>query len=114
MFKTINGGKIPTKGSKFSACVDLYANEDVCIGAGETKIVGLGVCLDIETFLGGIDNSEWQEDFLKSHYFQLEPRSSLRAKGIMAGTGVIDIDFVPNCSINKNMNSKNCTNFKQK
>jgi hypothetical protein len=49
MLKTINGGKMPTKGSKYSACVDLYANEDVCIGAGETKIVGLGVCIDIDS-----------------------------------------------------------------
>jgi len=98
MLKTINGGKLPTKGSKFSACVDLYANEDVIIRAGETVIVGLGVCIDIQyvernryTEQNNIEES-WMQ-FLKTHYFQLEPRSSLRAKGLIAGTGVIDIDY---------------------
>ena len=36
MFKTINGGKLPTKATRFSAAVDLYANADVVIKAGET------------------------------------------------------------------------------
>ena len=36
MFKTINGGKLPTKATKFSAAVDLYANADVVIKAGDT------------------------------------------------------------------------------
>jgi dUTPase len=48
MFKTINGGKLPTKATKFSAAVDLYANADVVIKAGETYKVPLGVCIDEE------------------------------------------------------------------
>ena len=36
MFKTINGGKLPTRASKYSAFVDLYTNEDVIIGGGGT------------------------------------------------------------------------------
>lgn len=39
MFKTVLDGKLPTRGSKYSACVDLYAREDVVIGAGETKLI---------------------------------------------------------------------------
>lgn len=35
MFKTVNGSTMPTRGTEFSACVDLYANADVTIGAGK-------------------------------------------------------------------------------
>lgn len=88
MLKTINGGIGPTKGSKYSACVDLYANEDVTIGAGETKIIPLGVCLDEDNFPIYVTNNKHKL------YLQLEPRSSLRVKGLIADTGIIDIDFV--------------------
>ena len=39
-----------------------------------------------------IDDKRY-DDFIKSHYLQLEPRSSLRAKGLTAGTGIIDLDY---------------------
>jgi dUTPase len=87
MFKTINGGVFPTRGSKNSACVDLYANEDVSIAGGGTMKIPLGVCLNYEKFPLCIKNN------IKSFYLQLEPRSSLRASGAVAGTGIIDIDF---------------------
>lgn len=103
MIKVINGGIAPTKGSKYSACVDLRAREDVTIGAGETKIVRLGVRIDLEKLLianryanlhlKNISTLQDDDKFLKSHYLQLEPRSSLRAKGLIAGTGIIDIDY---------------------
>ncbi len=102
MLKTINGGKMCTKATRFSAAVDLYANADVVIKAGETCKVPLGVCIDIDfneiftewnnyTFIMQEDK---KEEFLQSHYLQLEPRSSLRAKGLIAGTGVIDLDYI--------------------
>jgi len=50
MFKVLTEGCEPTRGSKYSACVDLYASEDVVIGAGETKLVGLGVIIDLYSF----------------------------------------------------------------
>ena len=104
MFKVLTEGCTPTRGTKYSACVDLYASEDVVIGAGETKVVGLGVCLDLESFIVNnqdlfmIQDSMFTFDivydaFLESHYISLEPRSSLRAKGLQAGTGIIDLDF---------------------
>ena len=120
MLKTINGGIQPTKATKYSAGIDLYANEDVGIGAGETVMVGLGVCIDLKyllknlekeigfehkcgTILVGEAKEEYCkkknelenkfETFCKTHYFELHPRSSLRAKGLIAGVGIIDLDY---------------------
>lgn len=106
MFKILDDVCKPTKGSKYSAAIDLYAREDVVIGAGETVKVLLGVCIDsdkledlamCETDIYFNYTKQEIEDikyqFLESHYLQLEPRSSLRAKGLTAGTGIIDLDY---------------------
>ena len=106
MFKILDEVCKPTKGSKYSAAVDLYAREDVVIRAGETVKVPLGICIDsdkledlamIETNIYFNYTTQEIEDvkyqFLESHYLQLEPRSSLRAKGLIAGTGIIDLDY---------------------
>lgn len=101
MFKHLTDLCIPTKGSKYSAAIDLYAREDVVIGAGETVKVPLGVCIDLEKHFDymmenindNYETSKVQNKFIKSHYLQLEPRSSLRAKGLIAGTGIIDLDY---------------------
>lgn len=86
MFKVLTEGCKPKRGSKYSAFVDLYASEDKVIGIGDTAIVGLGVAIDTEYYKD-------YHDVKRSHYMQLEPRSSLRAKGLIAGTGVIDLDY---------------------
>jgi dUTPase len=109
MFKVLTEGCEPTRGSKYSACVDLYAAEDVTIGAGETKLVGLGVAIDPDFFVyeiasvsvdaGGmiVNNGDGQavKDFMSSHYLQLMLRSSLGKKGLIIpnGVGVIDLDY---------------------
>lgn len=103
MFKVLDEVCVPTKGSKYSACIDLYAREDVVIGAGETVKVPLGVYVDLEElkiklleqlpYGQELNLPEKTRIFLASHYLQLEPRSSLRAKGLQAGTGIIDIDY---------------------
>ena len=109
MFKVLVPGCKPTRGSKFSACVDLYASEDMVIGAGETKIIGLGVAIDLNRGFfddyalsigkkdDGMDFEEYYEElreyFYSSHYLQLNPRSSLRAKGLISHTGIIDMDY---------------------
>ena len=88
MLKTINGGQLPTRGSKYSAAVDLYANEDIIIAPGETKLVPLGVCIDERVLLKS-------DRFLSSHYFQLMLRSSISKHLIIAnGIGIVDIDYV--------------------
>lgn len=106
MLKTLWGGKEPTKGSKYSAATDLYAQDDFIMEVGETRIIPLGVCIDSyklqdlamsETNIYFNYTSQEVEDityrFLESHYLQLEPRSSIRAKGIISCSGIIDIDY---------------------
>jgi len=88
MFKTIDGGKMPSKATKYSACVDLFANEDVIVGAGETAMVGLGVCI----------NLDWNVidcNFLNSHYLQLILGSSLGKNGLILPSNIkmIDLDY---------------------
>lgn len=114
MFEILDEVCTPKRGTKYSAYVDLFAREDITIGAGETKIVKLGVKLDLELFkennidnfskgiygesLGFID-SEFDEDFfnefLSSHYLEVALRSSLGVKGLIIsnGIGIIDLDY---------------------
>ena len=93
MFKTIDGGKLPQRATRYSSGFDVFANEDKVIGAGCTELIGLGIALDIE-----IKNNEFQIQHYKrnanSHFLELHIRSSLRAKGLTSlGTGVSDIDY---------------------
>ena len=46
MFKTINNGKMPTRGTIYSAAVDVYASKGVTILPNQTKIVPLGIIID--------------------------------------------------------------------
>jgi len=102
MLKVLTKGCEPTRGSKYSACVDLYASEDVVIGAGETRLVGLGVSIDIDH----IEKIYYKDrkhhnrmfdfgHFVRSHYLQLMLRSSLGKKGLILpnGVGIIDLDY---------------------
>ena len=110
MFKAINDGKLPTRGSKYSACIDLYANEDVSIKAGETVVIGLGVCIDFaglsdklviegenlhdELFDNAIEKIyDFQPyyEFLSSNYLQLDITRDLRVEGLMSGTDIINM-----------------------
>lgn len=114
MFKVLKEGCEPTKGSKYSACVDLYASEDVVIDAGSTKVIGLGVCIDLKNIMNNLVDEHREEhdelfdsipeviydyqdyyEFMNSHYLQLMLRSSLGKKGlnIPNGVGVIDLDY---------------------
>jgi dUTPase len=117
MFRVLAEGCQPTRGSKNSACVDLYAAHDCVIGAGETKLVGLGVAIDLDNLIKSNkqkfemnfyesceegDNgehfgicSERVDKFLSSNYLQLMLISSLGKKGLILpnGVGVIDLDY---------------------
>ena len=117
MFKILDGVCTPKRGTKYSAYIDLFAREDITIGASETKIVKLGVKLDMDFFesmfnpdkldfktakVGGLysdDELRIQKhqlhNFLKSHYLEVALRSSLGVKGLIIanGIGIIDLDY---------------------
>ena len=102
MFKVIEGGFEPVRSTKYSAYVDLFSAEDVIIGAGETKVIKLGVKLDLDklyrswyfyTEQNKISGS-W-DMYLRSHYLEVALRSSLAVKGLIIanGTGKVDLDY---------------------
>jgi len=105
MFKSVNGGKLPTRATKYSACVDVYTNEDVVIGAGETKFVGLGIMIDDELIRKAVamENIGLKERlklyeyefFKKSHYLQSTLHPLLSEKGLILSSGgvIINMDY---------------------
>lgn len=98
MFKSINRGLLPQRATRYSCGFDVFANEDVVIGAGETKLIGLGIALDDDTIrvlANGLNVWHGMElHEVNDMYFALHIRSSLRAKGLTSlGTGIIDMDY---------------------
>lgn len=114
MFKLIENGITPKIKTEYSSSSDLCTRVDVAIKPGETKIIPLGVKIDLSYFerlqnearltfsemkalsypQSDIDNCiESYENFLKSHFFELKLRSSLAAKkGLIINNGVGEID----------------------
>lgn len=116
MFTILKGGVAPKIKTEFSSSADLCSRGDITIGAGETKIIPLGVKIDLEQIKNicfeeykefmkiqdpknGFTTIQFQEaytKFLASHFFELKLRSSLAIKAgliIANGVGEIDIDY---------------------
>ena len=102
MFKVMEGGFEPVRSTKYSACIDLFSAEDTTIGAGETKVIKLGVKLDLDKlyrswyFYTEQNNISGSWDmYLRSHYLEVALRSSLAVKGLIIanGTGKVDLDY---------------------
>ena len=105
MFKILDEVCTPIRSTKYSAYIDLFAREDVVIGAGETKVIPLGVKIDIQkideyilsTIPYGAEESlvKKTSEFMSSHYLEVALRSSLAVKGLIIsnGIGVIDLDY---------------------
>ncbi len=113
MFKIIEGGTKPHIKTEFSSSADLYARKNIDILMGETKVIPLGVIIDLENletlFINDLDKrdtraglpllskttkKELYHDFLLSHFFELKIRSSLAKHLIIPnGVGEIDIDY---------------------
>ena len=116
MFTILKGGVAPKIKTEFSSSADLCSRGDITIGAGETKIIPLGVKIDLEQIKNicfeeykefmkiqdpknGFTTTQFQEAyniFLKSNFFELKIRSSGSTKKgliIANGTGEIDLDY---------------------
>jgi len=105
MFKVLDKVCTPQRATKYSAYVDLFAKEDTTIGAGETRIVPLGIKIDLEgledKYLPNYkkDDTDFSiklfNNFMKSHYLEVALRSSLGVKGLIInnGIGIIDLDY---------------------
>ena len=102
MLKVLEGGFEPVRSTKYSAYVDLFSAEDITIGAGETKVIKLGIKLDLDelyrswyfyTEQNKISGS-W-DMYLRSHYLEVALRSSLGVKGLIIanGSGKVDLDY---------------------
>lgn len=116
MLKVIQAGCEPERGTKRSACIDLFAAHSAVIEAGQTVKIGLGVMIDMDKIkehftydvatkfkdgdlvqftVDGALNATELEKFLDTHYLQLQIRSSLGADGLIIpnGVGIIDLDY---------------------
>jgi len=77
----------PTKGTRFSAGVDLYSRDTTVIHKDEIVTVNLGVKIDFGYMVS--------DPFRFEHYLQLMIRSSLAKNGLFMpnGVGIIDLDY---------------------
>ena len=69
--------RLPTRGSRDSAGLDLYAATDVTIKANSTALLPLGISVSIP----------------RGFYGQIASRSGLATKGLVVEAGVIDSDY---------------------
>lgn len=87
---------MPTMGTKYSGCIDLYSREDVIIEGGKTELIPLGVKINptkLSEALKDLDQYEFNE-FLLTHHILLKIRSGLSKKLMLAnGVGEIDLDY---------------------
>ena len=118
MFKVIKKGCEPEVKTELSVGIDLKSAVDVTLYVGATIRIPLGVVLDLNTLKKewyiatdqNPDRPSWKQ-FLKSHFVQLAPRSSIRANGIISGQGYIELDFVPLCLLDLELNNTSCKSF---
>jgi len=71
------GAILPTRGSKYSAGYDLYANEATALFSGQRKLINTGLSVFIPY----------------GCYGRIAPRSGLAVKGVDVCAGVIDSDY---------------------
>ena len=109
MFKTINNGILPKRFSKYSAGFDVCSNEDIVIVAGETKLIGLGIAIDLQKYYECFDkspNPSFEEamkrdpqDFfftraMREYYLELHIDDRLVEKGLIAPPKIVNLDCV--------------------
>ena len=95
MFKTINGGILPKRFSKYSAGFDVYSNEDKTIGAGCTELIGLGIAIDNSLIQGDVlIMDKTSALLLNCHYLELHIDDRLVEKGLIAPPKIVNLDCV--------------------
>lgn len=96
ILELVDDGIMPTMGTQYSGCIDLYAREDVIIKGGHTELIPLGVKINptkLRQALSYLSQEEF-EQFLLTHHILLKIRSGLSKKLILAnGLGEIDLDY---------------------
>lgn len=78
--KLHENAKLPTRANPTDAGYDLYSVEDVFIPLGQTRIVKTGIAIELDP-----------SDKLK--FLKIEDRSSMAAKGLRTGAGVVDVAY---------------------
>ena len=93
MFKSIDGGKLPKRFSKYSAGFDVYSNEDKTIGAGCTELIGLGIAIDNSLIQGDVlIMDKTSALLLNCHYLELHIDDRLVEKGLIAPPKIVNLD----------------------
>lgn len=83
VYKLNTDATLPTRNKTTDAGLDLYALEDVIITIGSTAVVKTGVAINIpEGYIG-----------------KIEDRSSMAAKGLRTGGGVVDAGYSGDVSV---------------
>ena len=109
MFEVLDKVCEPIRSTKYSAYVDLFAMEDVTIGAGESRTITLGVKIDLEELRTDWINKSgliFKPDdarksliefgfhkFMSSHYLEVVLTDSLAAKGLISASGITIINL---------------------
>jgi len=109
MFEVLDKVCEPIRSTKYSAYVDLFASEDVTIGAGESRTITLGVKIDLEELRTNWINKSgliFKPDdarksliefgfhkFMSSHYLEVVLTDSLVAKGLISASGITIINL---------------------
>ncbi len=78
--------KLPSRSETGSSGYDLYASEEVFIPLGKTEIIKTGIAIEME----GV-NTFPQQSVIP--LFKIEDRSSMAAKGLRIGAGVVDYSY---------------------
>lgn len=75
--KLVPEAKLPVRGTKYSAGLDLFSVEDILLENNKTKLISTGLSMSIpEGYVG-----------------QIWGRSSLECKGVQRMAGIIDSDY---------------------
>lgn len=91
---------MPSYGSEFAAGLDLSANGNYVVKAGERSKINTGLCIE---WIGENDAENERE-----YYLRIAPRSGLAAKfSIDLGAGVVDWDYRGELCVCFVNNSKN-------